>query len=132
MRRGGYVLAEPDAAPRAVIIATGSEVALAVDAQQVLAEQGDAGARRFDAIDTVFDRQSQRAIAIACCRRSCRASPSKPARRISGASTSVARAPWSVIAVRRVGAGRRALSSFRPRARARRRSGDASALARLS
>jgi len=39
--RGGYILAEPaDGAPRAVIIATGSEVALAVQAQQQLASEG--------------------------------------------------------------------------------------------
>jgi transketolase len=39
--RGGYVLAEaPDAAPRAVIIATGSEVQLALQAQEKLKEAG--------------------------------------------------------------------------------------------
>jgi transketolase len=39
--RGGYVLAEaPGAAPRAVIIATGSEVAIALAAQKALAEAG--------------------------------------------------------------------------------------------
>jgi len=39
--RGGYVLRDPDgAAPRAVIIATGSEVALALAAQEKLAGEG--------------------------------------------------------------------------------------------
>ena len=38
--RGGYVLLEPETAPRAVIVATGSEVALAVDAAKVLAAEG--------------------------------------------------------------------------------------------
>ena len=38
--RGGYVLLEPETAPRAVILATGSEVALAVDAAKALATQG--------------------------------------------------------------------------------------------
>jgi transketolase len=38
--RGGYVLAEASAAPRAVIIATGSEVSLAITAQQALAAEG--------------------------------------------------------------------------------------------
>jgi transketolase len=39
--RGGYVLVEPSGgAPEAIIIATGSEVALAVEAQKLLAAQG--------------------------------------------------------------------------------------------
>ena len=38
--RGGYVLAEASGAPRAVIIATGSEVSLALAAQQALAAEG--------------------------------------------------------------------------------------------
>lgn len=38
--RGGYVLKDCAGAPKAVIIATGSEVALAVAAQQTLAEKG--------------------------------------------------------------------------------------------
>ncbi|MCX9155282.1 transketolase [Niveibacterium sp. 24ML] len=36
--RGGYVLSDCEAAPKAVIIATGSEVSLAMEAQRVLAE----------------------------------------------------------------------------------------------
>jgi transketolase len=40
IRKGGYVLKDCAGAPRAVIIATGSEVALAVAAQQTLAEKG--------------------------------------------------------------------------------------------
>jgi transketolase len=41
VRRGGYVLAEArGGAPAAVILATGSEVALAVDAQRALAAEG--------------------------------------------------------------------------------------------
>jgi len=38
--RGGYVLVEPASAPEAIIIATGSEVQLAVDAAQTLATTG--------------------------------------------------------------------------------------------
>jgi transketolase len=38
--RGGYILHEPAAAPVAVIIATGSEVGMAMDAAQSLAGQG--------------------------------------------------------------------------------------------
>jgi transketolase len=41
IRRGGYVLSEgPGSAPRAVIIATGSEVAVALGAQRLLADAG--------------------------------------------------------------------------------------------
>ncbi len=40
--RGGYILWEPKSAPQALIIATGSEVQLAVDAAKQLAEQGKA------------------------------------------------------------------------------------------
>ena len=40
IRRGGYVLREPEGAPRAIIIATGSEVALAVAAAELLAADG--------------------------------------------------------------------------------------------
>jgi len=40
--KGGYVLWEPDKAPEALIMATGSEVALAVDAARKLAERGRA------------------------------------------------------------------------------------------
>ena len=39
-RRGGYVLLEPASAPKAIIIATGSEVQLAVDAAKKLIEAG--------------------------------------------------------------------------------------------
>ena len=38
--RGGYILHEPDSAPAAVIIATGSEVGMAMDAAKSLAKQG--------------------------------------------------------------------------------------------
>jgi len=40
IRRGGYVLHEPDRAPVAVIIATGSEVDLAMQAAESLAGEG--------------------------------------------------------------------------------------------
>lgn len=57
IRRGGYVLAEPDREPRAIIIATGSEVALAVEAQQQLAADGVAVRVVSMPSTTVFDRQ---------------------------------------------------------------------------
>jgi transketolase len=57
IRRGGYVLVEPEAAPRAVIIATGSEVALAVDAQRRLMQTGVPARVVSMPATTVFDRQ---------------------------------------------------------------------------
>jgi transketolase len=57
IRRGGYVLVEPDDEPRAVIIATGSEVALAVDAQKALGSAGIAVRVVSMPSTTVFDRQ---------------------------------------------------------------------------
>ena len=57
IRRGGYVLAEPETEPRAVIIATGSEVALAVEAKQRLESEGIAVRVVSMPSTTVFDRQ---------------------------------------------------------------------------
>ncbi len=55
--RGGYVLSDCAGTPEAILIATGSEVELAVDAQKVLAEKG----RRVRVVSmpatTVFDSQ---------------------------------------------------------------------------
>ncbi len=58
IRRGGYVIAEA-ANPQAVLIATGSEVKLAVDAQQALAEQGIAVRVVSLPCNSVFDRQDK-------------------------------------------------------------------------
>ena len=56
--RGGYVLAEAaGGAPRAVIIATGSEVAIALAAQQALAAQGVAVRVVSMPCTSIFDRQ---------------------------------------------------------------------------
>lgn len=57
VRRGGYVLAESSGAPRAAIIATGSEVALALAAQKLLAEEGVAARVVSMPSSNVFDRQ---------------------------------------------------------------------------
>ena len=57
IRRGGYVLVEPDSEPHAVIIATGSEVALAVAAQKLLTAQGIPVRVVSMPATTVFDRQ---------------------------------------------------------------------------
>ena len=57
IRRGGYTLVEPDGVVRAVIIATGSEVSLAVDAQKLLASEGISVRVVSMPSTTVFDRQ---------------------------------------------------------------------------
>ncbi|HEX7328301.1 MAG TPA: transketolase [Casimicrobiaceae bacterium] len=59
IRRGGYVLVEPEAAPRVIIIATGSEVQLAVDAQVELAAKGIAARVVSMPSTSVFDRQDK-------------------------------------------------------------------------
>jgi transketolase len=56
--RGGYVLADaPDGNPDVVLIATGSEVALAMTAREQLAEQGIAARVVSMPSTTLFDRQ---------------------------------------------------------------------------
>jgi transketolase len=57
IRRGAYILAEPEGAPRALIIATGSEVPLAVAAQKLLAQNGIPVRVVSMPSTTVFDRQ---------------------------------------------------------------------------
>jgi transketolase len=59
IRRGAYVLAECSN-PKAVIIATGSETSLAMEAHVVLAEMGIATRVVSMPCSNVFDRQSQR------------------------------------------------------------------------
>jgi len=55
--RGGYILSEPVSAPRAVIIATGSEIGIATEAQKTL-EQAGVPVRVVSMVSTsVFDRQ---------------------------------------------------------------------------
>jgi transketolase len=55
--RGGYILSEGGQSPRAVLIATGSEVPLAVDAQKLLAASDIAVRVVSMPSTTVFDRQ---------------------------------------------------------------------------
>ena len=57
IRRGGYVLAESQGAPRAAIIATGSEVSIALAAQKTLAEAGIAVRVVSMPCTSRFDRQ---------------------------------------------------------------------------
>ncbi|MGZ5064536.1 MAG: transketolase [Usitatibacter sp.] len=57
IRRGGYVISEAPAAPRAVIIATGSEVSIALAAQKSLGEAGIAVRVVSMPCTSAFDRQ---------------------------------------------------------------------------
>jgi transketolase len=57
--RGGYVLSEASASPQAVLIATGSEVSLAMAAQKQLESQGVAVRVVSMPSTTTFDRQEQ-------------------------------------------------------------------------
>ena len=57
IQRGGYILVEPPSEPHAVIIATGSEVSLAVEAQKLLTQAGLAVRVVSMPSTTVFDRQ---------------------------------------------------------------------------
>jgi transketolase len=57
VRRGGYVLSEAQGTPRAVLIATGSEVALALEAQITLAAEGIAVRVVSMPSTSVFDRE---------------------------------------------------------------------------
>jgi transketolase len=59
IRRGAYVLIEPTGEPRAVIIATGSEVPLAVEAHKLLAQAGIDVRVVSMPSTTVFDRQEE-------------------------------------------------------------------------
>jgi len=59
IRQGGYVLKDCAGAPKAVIIATGSEVGLAVDAQKALAEKGVAVRVVSMPSNFMFDQQGK-------------------------------------------------------------------------
>ena len=69
IRRGGYVLVEPESEPHAVIIATGSEVSVAVEAQKLLTQAGYPGAGGFDARRRPCSIDRTATIATACCLR---------------------------------------------------------------
>jgi len=59
IRQGGYVLKDCVGAPKAVIIATGSEVGLAIDAQKALAEKGIAVRVVSMPSNFMFDQQDK-------------------------------------------------------------------------
>ena len=84
--QGAYVSADADGGtPDLILIATGSEVSLAVDAEEDSRREGRADARRLDAVLGALRRRSRKRIATRCFRRrSPRACRSKPARRWAG------------------------------------------------
>jgi transketolase len=57
IRRGGYVISDCVGAPRVVLIATGSEVDLALKAQAKLAEEGISARVVSMPCTNIFDRQ---------------------------------------------------------------------------
>ncbi len=90
--KGAYVLAEPaevglNKKAQAVIVATGSEVQLALHAQAELAKLKIAVRVVSMPSTTTFDRQSVGLQDQACCPQGCRASPSKPASPTAGGNT---------------------------------------------
>ena len=54
--KGGYILKDCDGTPDVILIGTGSEVQYVVAAQELLAERGDCGASRVDAMSGVVRR----------------------------------------------------------------------------
>ena len=106
--KGAYVLAEPaevglQRKPQAVIIATGSEVQLALQAQQQLAQprRRHRGARRLDAVDDRLRPPGRGLQASRCCRPACRASRSRPASPTAGGSTAAPRSSASTASANR-------------------------------
>ena len=59
IRQGGYVLKDCAGAPKAVIVATGTEVSLAVEAQKALAEKGVAVRVVSMPSNFLFDQQDK-------------------------------------------------------------------------
>jgi transketolase len=57
VRRGGYVLKQCEGTPDVILIATGSEVALAMDAAQVLQQKGKRARVVSMPCNSVFDAQ---------------------------------------------------------------------------
>ncbi len=103
--RGGYVLADwsGDARRRAVIIATGSEVSLAMQAREMLVADGIAVRVVSMPSTSVFDRQDAAYRGSVSCPGTCRGSRSRPDRPTVGASTwapSTIRVPPSLDSIR--------------------------------
>ena len=89
--KGGYVLGGGNPADDAdvIIIGTGSELQLAVEAQEAVGGQGHQRLRGVDAVCGVVRVSSPRSIATRCCRRASRRGwPSKRRSRRAGTSSS--------------------------------------------
>ncbi|WP_428825841.1 transketolase [Azonexus sp. IMCC34842] len=71
IRKGGYVLSEADGEAQITLIATGSEIKLALDAQAALAGEGIAARVVSMPCSNVFDRQSAdyKTAVLGCCKK---------------------------------------------------------------
>ncbi len=92
--KGAYVL-EDAANAKVVLIATGSEVSVALGAAKLLAADGVECARREHAELEALRRAIGRSTRRACCRQACPGWPLKPARRWDGGSMWGSTATWS-------------------------------------
>ena len=89
LQRGGYVLADCDGEPEVILIATGSEVSLAVDAYEELTLGGRARRASSACPPGTCSTSSPTSTARASCRRPCRrGSPWSRRRRSAGTATS--------------------------------------------
>ena len=124
IRHGGYILKDATGTPGAVLIATGSEVDLALKAQAALAEAGLPVRVVSMPSTTVFDRQDasyrERVLPTGVVRIAIEAGVTGGWRKYVGLEGAVV-GPRSL---RRVGAGRGAVQGVRLHRRARRRGGE--------
>ena len=88
LERGGYVLADCDGRPEVILIGTGSEVSLAVDAYEELSSRGRQGARRQPALLVPVRPATRRYRERSCPRTYRRGSPSSRPPPSAGTATS--------------------------------------------
>ena len=104
VKKGGYTLLDTDGTPDVVLIGTGSELQLAVEARDTLAGRGHQGARGLDGLPRVVRRAGRRVPRVRHPgRRSGPGSRSRPASPRAGTTSSAtpaARSAWSTTARR--------------------------------
>ncbi len=88
LAKGAYVLADPDDGPDVVLVGTGSEVSLCLDAAELLAGEGIALPRRVDAVLGAVRRSGRGLPARRCSPPVCRRSPSRRRPRSAGSGGS--------------------------------------------
>lgn len=115
---GAYVLSEADGEPQVVLIGTGSEVQLAVEAQKTLADKESAHAWCPCRASSGSSSRT-RNTAIRCFRRRCLASPSRPASPCRGIRSSAIPGRSSPRALRCLGRLQGALREIRHHRRRR-------------